>query len=88
MQISIAGFTMSNKSKGELINHFNHALHEENLELLDIPYATAEMRQFTTRQTDTGLWVYTHPGGDSHGDTTIARLLAWRACMNRVRDYS
>jgi phage FluMu gp28-like protein len=89
MQMSIAGFTMSNKSKGELINHFNHALHEEGLELLDIPYATAEMRQFTTRQTDTGLWVYSHPGGeDGHGDTTIARLLAWRACMNRVRDYS
>lgn len=86
LSISLSSFTMTHKKKGELINHFNRALHEEGLELIDSPYGNAEMRSLTTKQNESGLWVYVQPLDDDggHGDTLIARLLAWRGAMNII----
>ncbi len=85
LTMSLAPFTMTHKLKGEMVNHLKRALHEDGLMLINDSAATAELRAWETRQTDTGLWVYTHPGGqDGHGDTTIARMAAWRGCLNRI----
>jgi hypothetical protein len=87
-QTSVVAFNMTNKLKSELVGAMYQGIHEDGLKLLDIPYASAEMREFTTKQTASGAWAYDSPlatdGG--HGDTVIARMAAYWGVLRRVPD--
>lgn len=80
-KLIIHAFAMSNKLKGELVSNMVNGFALDGLEVLDVPFATAEMQQWQTKQTESGLWAYTHPDG-GHDDTIIARLAAWFACVS------
>lgn len=75
----IEAFNTTNRSKDMLVKYMQRGLTEDNLQLLDIDYATQELRAFQTKQTASGLWAYSHPPG-GHDDTVIARMLANYAC--------
>lgn len=78
LNLWIQPFTMTNALKNDMVTQFKTALQDDGLKLLDNPYANAEMQQWQTKQTNSGLWTYTHPDG-GHDDTVIARLAAWWA---------
>ncbi len=78
MDINIQAFTMTNALKNDMVTQFKTGLQDDGLLLLDNPYANAELQQWQTKQTNSGLWTYTHPDG-GHDDTVIARLAAWWA---------
>lgn len=75
----IEAFNTTNRSKDMLVKYMQRGLNEDGLQLLDIDFATHELRSFQTKQTPTGLWAYSHPPG-GHDDTVIARMLANYAC--------
>lgn len=82
LRIQVYAFTMTNKLKGDMVSVFKTALQDEGYKLLAIDYATAEMQQWQTKQSSTGLWQYTHPDG-GHDDTIIARIAAvYHAALN------
>jgi len=82
MSIHLESFVMSNKLKADMVSVFKTGLQDVGLRLLDPAdgqgnrFATAEMQQWQTKQTSSGLWQYTHPDG-GHDDTIIARIRAW-----------
>lgn len=89
MPISISGVTTTLKRKGEMVIHLRTALQEDGLELLDVAWASAEMRAVQTKQTEQGVWTYTSPRDDNgHGDGVIARMLAVRASLNRIAEFT
>jgi hypothetical protein len=64
-------------------------LQEDGLELLDVAWASAEMRAVQTKQTEQGVWTYTSPrDNNGHGDGVIARMLAVRASLNRITEFT
>jgi hypothetical protein len=67
-------FTMTNRSKNELVSLFQRGL-TEGLQLIDHKVGTQELRTFESRQTPNGAWAYGHPSG-GHDDTVIARMIA------------
>lgn len=79
LNVLVRAFPMTNKLKADMVANFYHALHEDGLKLINRDYATAEIRQFSSVQTPSGLWSYDSPvsADGAHGDTVIARLAAW-----------
>lgn len=76
LKIDLNSFVMTNKLKSDMVSAFKTGLQDDGLKLLDIDYATAELQQWQTKQTSSGLWQYTHPDG-GHDDTIIARIRSW-----------
>lgn len=74
----IQAFTTSGKTKHEIIQLLNKGLVEDNLSLLYIDYASAELRAYTTKRTASGMYTYSAPSGQ-HDDTVMARAFAWFA---------
>ena len=73
---AISSFVMSNVSKQKLVQRLYSAIHDDNhLQLLDIDYATSELRSFVQTQTASGLYKFA-ASNEQHDDTVIARLLA------------
>lgn len=81
--VTIQGFVMTNQKKARLVTRFQHAIYEEGLKLLDEDFGTQELRQFVTKQSSSGLWIYEAPA-PLHDDTVIARMLCWYGCENRI----
>lgn len=79
--IWVQPFTMTNALKNDMVSQFKTALQDDGLMILDNSYANAEMQQWQTKQTGSGLWTYTHPDG-GHDDTVIARLAAWHSVIS------
>ena len=87
LKIQVYAFVMTNKLKGDMVSVFKTALQDEGYKLLDVDYATAEMQQWQTKQSSTGLWQYTHPDG-GHDDTIIARIAAvYHAALDMSVDF-
>lgn len=85
---AVSSFAMTNKVKSRMVNALYQGIHEDDLRLLDTPYATAELREFTTSQTASGQWTYESPiaSDGGHGDTVIARMAAYDGVLRRVPD--
>jgi len=83
LQITIEPRTMTAPLKAKLVTALYNGLHRDHLRLLDDPHATREMLAYTTRQTATGLWAYTHPDG-GHDDTVDARMWAYYGITRMV----
>jgi hypothetical protein len=77
----IEHFNTTSMSKHSAVQSFKLGL-EEGLRLLNDPSALEELRSYTQRQSDSGVWQYSAPeGDDKHDDTVIARLLAHLATL-------
>lgn len=86
VQTSVIAFNTTNKRKAEMVNTLYQGIHEDGLKLLDILYATAELRQYQSVQTAQGVWTYDCPEtpDGAHGDTVIARMAAYWGSMRRM----
>lgn len=81
--ITIRPIETTNRKKGKWVANLYNGLHNDGLQLMDIDYATAELRTFTQKQTTQGAYVY-EAGGSGHDDTVIMRLLAWDAACKMI----
>lgn len=72
----------TNRKKGKWVANLYKGLHNDGLQLLDIDYATSELRMFAQGQTPKGEYTYSAASG--HDDTVIMRLLAWDAACKMI----
>lgn len=90
-QASVIGFTTTNKRKAEMVNLFYRGIHEDGLKLLNptdpngFAFATAELRQFVSQQTSSGIWTYA-AANEGHDDTVIARMAAYWGSLRLIPD--
>lgn len=80
--INLRPVMTDNRKKARWVSNFYRAIHHEDLKLLNIDYATAELRAFVQKQTPQGAYQYEAASG--HDDTVIARLLAWDAATKVI----
>lgn len=76
MQTAIQAFYTDQRSKDGLVKAMQNGLSEYGLCLLNIDYATNELRTYLTKQSANGLYSYEAPSG-GHDDTNMARMLAY-----------
>lgn len=82
LDITVSAQDMTQRFKAMLVGTLRRGLDEDGLKLLDIDFASAELRAFAGTQTERG-YSYSAPNG-GHDDTVIARLLAYFAAINRL----
>lgn len=73
---AIQAFYTDQRSKDGLVKNMQNGLSEYGLSLLNIDYATNEIRTYITKQSANGLYSYEAPSG-GHDDTVMARMLAY-----------
>lgn len=84
--IVIKPFVTSNPSKHEIVTLLGDAIGNEAISLLDVPYATAEIKAYQMRQLPSGVYAYSAPESSDdddnviNDDTVMARMLAWYGC--------
>lgn len=79
MSIVVRGYVFTASSKPTLIESLVLAFEREEVQWLDIPYATAELEAYERKVSPvTGRSQYNAPEG-LHDDTVIARALANQA---------
>jgi len=83
---AVIAFVTTNKRKAEMVNSLYQGIHEDELKLLNVPYATSELRQYQSVQTVQGVWTYDCPEtpDGAHGDTVIGRMAAYWGCTRRI----
>lgn len=83
LKIDLVPFAMTNDRKSSMVGQLYTGIHEGDYKLLDIDWATAEMRQFVSKQTPLGAWTY---GGEnnSHDDSVVARMAAKWGAARRI----
>jgi len=74
----VSGFVFTSKDKANLMTGLHHALHSGEIKLMDIEAQKHEFRSFIAKQTQSGVWRYTHPDG-GHDDYIDAVALMYRA---------
>lgn len=83
LTFDVVPFTMTNDRKASMVAQLYTAIHEDVFKLLDYEWATAEMRQFISKQTPLGAWTYGAADG-FHDDSVVARMAAKRAMARRI----
>lgn len=83
VDMTIRPITMTNRKKQRYVNNLYEGMHNGGLKLLDVDYATSELRTFVSKQQESGLYKYEHADG-AHDDTVIARMLAWDAACKMI----
>ena len=81
--LNVRPIETTNRKKQKWVANFYNGIHNDGLQLLNIDYATAELRTFTQKQTTQGAYVY-EAAGSGHDDTVIMRLLAWDAACRMI----
>ena len=74
--LSLNSRVMTNELKARMVTVMSNGIHQGHLKLLNIDYANRELRAYTSKQSQSGQWVYSHPVG-GHDDTVDARLYAY-----------
>jgi len=72
----LAGFTMTNIGKSELVDGLSLALEQRTIKLLNDGVMKAELLAYEAEKTKSGLTRYTAPAG-AHDDVVIALMLAY-----------
>lgn len=83
VDITIRPVTMTNRKKQKLVGNLYSGIHSDGLKLLNVDYATSELRTFISKQTEGGLYKFEHADG-AHDDTVIARMLTWDAAVKMI----
>ena len=83
IDINLRPIMTDNRKKAKWVSNLYRGIHNEGLRLLDIDYATAELRAFVQKQTEQGAYKY-EASGSAHDDTVIARLLAHDAALKVI----
>ena len=78
---NIAPFETNNASKGEIINGLALSIERPDIQLLNDPVATMELKSYELERLSSGKFKYGAPDG-MHDDTVIARALARYGCDN------
>ena len=83
-QTSVVPFVMTNPDKHQLVTDFKEGYQTAGATWLKVSYATQELNTFVKKQNASLTWTYDTISDDTsdenegaHGDTVIARLLAW-----------
>jgi hypothetical protein len=83
LDVTIRRITMTNRLKQKLVSNLRNGIDNDGLKLLNVDFATSEMRTFISKQLESGLYKFEHAEG-AHDDTVIARMLAWDACCKMI----
>lgn len=78
--ITIGGFTMSHKTKPQIVRGLALALERQALRWLSDQTARHEMLAYEATPTESGYTKYSAPEGQ-HDDTVVARMIAYRAAQ-------
>lgn len=72
----VDGFATTQRTKQIIVDRFKVALESYDIKLLDISYATAELRAYQESLSPSGIPRWHHPP-NGHDDTVMARMIAW-----------
>lgn len=81
---SVEKFVTTQKTKSYAVDEFKQALSARDITLLDVDYATRELRAYQETVSANNLPSFSHPNG-GHDDTVMARMIAWVAVLRAYR---